>query len=142
MSSSRSDELSHCCSICGAIFGRKGHLTRHFQTHDPNLIKFPCGKEGCTYSATQISNLTAHRNSRHSADRPFECTRCHRQFKLKPQLQKHEQSCRASSPDTIIKIEEEETEGMSNLRTEGSGSQVPSSHQEFLKRSPSPETPA
>lgn len=79
---------------CGKAFKIKAYLTEHVKYHlEPGYQKKKktkmCSVPGCNFAAQSNVCLERHRAARHSDERPFECSVCHKRFKLIYILQTH-----------------------------------------------------
>ncbi|OXA59888.1 zinc finger protein 26 isoform X2 [Folsomia candida] len=80
------------CPVCKKIFRKKGHMTRHLLTHEPEK-PFACEIGNCTKRFAAKYSLQMHLLNRHNTDaKPHDCTICDRRFTLKKELDQHVQS--------------------------------------------------
>lgn len=82
-------------------FKSRGAVTFHMRIH-LNERPFKCDHVGCEKSFKQKSNLLQHISSVHAQVRPFECSRCGKQFKTKFSAQEHERKSRCKVIDNNI----------------------------------------
>jgi uncharacterized Zn-finger protein len=90
-----SDEHPFKCTLCSVTFKRVSQLNDHTKTvhKDGNVkdvVDFPhkCTHPGCGTSFEKKSNLKGHM-AIHSDERPFKCTLCPSDFKVKSVLKRH-----------------------------------------------------
>jgi len=75
------------CPVCKKIFRKKGHMTRHLLTHEPEK---PFGCDFCPKRFAAKYSLQMHLLNRHNTDaKPFECEHCDKRFTLKKELDQH-----------------------------------------------------
>ena len=80
---------SHQCmhANCGKWFQRKWDLSLHLQKHKGMEQK--CDYHGCTFTTATKKQLKEHQK-RHTDDYPYECKTCHKGFKYRSGLKRHQ----------------------------------------------------
>ena len=85
------------CEVCKKQFTQTGTLNRHINIkHGGPLRKIEHCKE-CTYSTGRPHDLKRHTEAVHQ-DLLHKCGKCHKKFKWKKMLKKHEASHEDASP--------------------------------------------
>lgn len=73
---------------CKRVFKRMSAMRDHFESHHMRRARYSCIWPGCTNSYQGKSNLIIHQR-KHTGDRPFTCSICHKAFSSKGNLKKH-----------------------------------------------------
>ncbi|CAH8853617.1 unnamed protein product [Trichobilharzia szidati] len=83
---------NYACPVgqCDLIFHRKTHLKRHIATHDDSEKKYQCQWPNCQRRFCTEETLNLH-HSKHTGERPFNCSLCLYNCYDKPSLNEHYQ---------------------------------------------------
>ena len=81
----RNSLLSRCCDICGKVFAKKDHLSRHKATHS-DVRAFKC--HICDMAFKRKDKLTSHLNT-HGISNLVPCTLCGKHFQHQQSLALH-----------------------------------------------------
>ena len=74
------------CNVCGKSFLENKKLTRHLLTHEE--VKHKMTKcDICDYCTGGIASLNHHKKMQYPPEITFDCTKCGKRFRNRPNLQ-------------------------------------------------------